>query len=147
MARFRHSSVNQDPKIIPPLQSGLLPPTSPEELRPHREETYLPPRPLCTKYVARFFDQVHCIYWFYSTEQFYSRLDETYETNGTTASSSWLCALYSIFAMGSMRPSDAVNTQDGTFQDSRTSLDYLGMARDLLPSAADEAGVDSIKAY
>lgn len=109
---------------------------------------YLPPRQLCMEYVARFFDQIHCIYWFYSTEQFYTRLDETYEIAGTTSSSSWLCALYSIFAMGSMRPNDGMGggARNGLV-DSKMPLDYCTMARELLPMAADEAGVDSIKAF
>ncbi|KAB5511523.1 fungal-specific transcription factor domain-containing protein [Coniochaeta sp. 2T2.1] len=144
MARVRDPLSNIDPKIIPPLQTGLLPPTSPEDTINRRpEDTYLPPRQMCMAYVARFFDQIHCIYWLYSTEQFYTRLDETYGNSGTTASSSWLCALYSIFAMGSMHPA---GVNDGP-HDSKTSLDYLTMARELLPTVANEAGVDSIKAY
>lgn len=100
------------------------------------------------EYVARFFDHIHCIYWFYSPEHFYTRLDHTFDTSGTVASSSWLCALYSIFAMGSMRSADEVVVGAGnTVRDSKTSIDYLSMARDMSPAAADEADVDSIKAF
>ncbi len=132
-----------DPKIIPPLKTGLLPPTSPESPDGcRRAKAYLPPRPLCMTYIARFFDQIHCIYWFYSAEHFHTRLHHTYDTNGTTASSSWLSALYSIFAMGSMLPAPR-----SAGLDSKTSFDYLTMAKELSPAAADEADVDSIKAF
>lgn len=147
MAAVRGMPAHADPIIIPPLKSGLLPPTSPEDMADsRRERKYLPPKQLGMEYVARFFDQIHCIYWFYSTEQFYPRLDETYESEGRTASPSWLCSLYSIFAMGSMRPANAPPTRNG-LADSKTPLEYCSLARDLLAAAADEAGVDSIKAF
>lgn len=98
------------------------------------------------QYVSRFFDQIHCIYWFYSAEQFYTRMDHTIESKGTMASSSWLCALYCIFALGSMRAADA-NPLSPLEQDTKTSLDYLTLAKDLSTAAADEADVDSIKAF
>ncbi|KAK3367743.1 fungal-specific transcription factor domain-containing protein [Podospora didyma] len=135
--------------IIRPLKTGLLPPTTPESGRPgsrRRGEMYLAPRQLCMAYAARFFDQVHCLYWFYSAEQFYTRLDQTLDDRGTTASASWLCALYSVFAMGSARPRDAVD-HPGAAVDAKTSLEYLSMARELSTGAADEADVDSIKAF
>jgi hypothetical protein len=147
----RETPSRADPKIISPLKTGLLPPSSPEStVRSRREEIDFPPRQLCMNYAARFFDQVHCIYWFYSSEQFYTRLDHTLEVCGTTASSSWLCALYSIFAIGSMRPGDdcgATRRPRNAPQDAKTSLDYLSMARDLSTAAADDADVDSIKAF
>ncbi|KAK3688886.1 fungal-specific transcription factor domain-containing protein [Podospora appendiculata] len=131
-------------KIIPPLKTGLLPPTTPEGTGGScRGKIYLPPRALCMTYAARFFDQIHCIYWFYSSEQFYTRLDHTLEDRGTTASASWLCALYAILAMGSTRPVGAA----GVAVDAKTSLEYLAMARDLSIAATDEADIDSIKAF
>ncbi|KAK4041874.1 fungal-specific transcription factor domain-containing protein [Parachaetomium inaequale] len=147
MARGRPP--HADPKIISPLKAGLLPPTSPESPDGRcREEAYLPPRQLCMAYVARFFDQIHCIYWFYSAEQFHTRLHHTYDTSGTKASSSWLCSLYSIFAMGSMPSAHSdVGRARNAVQDSKTSLDYLSMAKSLSPAATDEADVDSIKAF
>ncbi len=148
MARGKPS--HADPKIIPPMKTGLLPPTSPESPDGRRRaEPYLPPRQLCMTYVARFFDQIHCIYWFYSAEQFHSRLHNTYDTSGTMASSSWLCSLYSIFAMGSMSPVPSPPGGRGrnAVQDSKTALDYLALAKSLSAEAADEADVDSIKAF
>jgi aldehyde dehydrogenase (NAD+) len=147
MAAARNKDWHTDPKVIAPMKSGLLPPPNPEGTTGNRRPPmYLPPRDLCMDYVARFFDQIHCIYWFYSSEQFYSRLDETYEMHGTTSSSSWLCALYSIFAMGSMRPRDSGALREGLVE-SKSPLEYCSMARQLLATAADEAGVDSIKAF
>ncbi|KAK3900352.1 fungal-specific transcription factor domain-containing protein [Staphylotrichum tortipilum] len=139
-ARMARGKVAQvDPKIIPPMKAGLLPPTSPESPDGRRRaEPYLPPRQLCMTYVARFFDQIHCIYWFYSAEQFHSRLHHTYDTSGTMASSSWLCALYSIFAMGSMSPvpqSGLGGRARNAVQDSRTSMDYLTLAKTNLESS------------
>lgn len=80
-------------------------------------------------YVARFFDQVHCTFWFYSAEQFYPSLDDTLEESGAMASASCLCALYSIFAMGSMRSSEG--PPDDRLQDPKTPLDYLGITKNL----------------
>lgn len=105
----------------------------------------MPPRQLCMDYVTRFFDQVHCTFWFYSAEQFYPSLDQTLEESGATASASWLCALYSIFAMGSMRSREG--PPESRPQDPKTPLDYLGMARDLSAMAIEEADLDSVVAF
>lgn len=94
-------------------------------------------------YVTKFFDQIHCTYWFYSSENFYSRLDRTLNDSGVTASSSWLCALYSIFTIGSMQPGDQAPGNPET----KTSLEYLAMARDMSAAAAEEADMDSVKAF
>jgi len=141
-------AARSDFNIISPLKTGLLPPTTPESPNGanRRGEMYFPPRQLCMAYASRFFDQVHCMYWFFSSEQFYTRLDQALEDRGTTASSSWLCALYSVFAMGSMRPSDGASNGIA-LQDTKTALEYLSMARELSTSAADEADIDSIKAF
>ncbi|KAK2781492.1 hypothetical protein FQN52_001602 [Onygenales sp. PD_12] len=141
----QHMSVNPDPKIIAPLKSGLLPPTSPESpISTRRGEMYLPSRQVCMHYVAKFFDDIHCMYWFYSPEQFYTLLDQTLEDMGTSCSSSWLCSLYSIFALGSMRPThQVVEFEDPTKQ----AIDYLAMAKEQSVGAADEADIESVKAF
>ncbi|PGG97438.1 hypothetical protein AJ79_09199 [Helicocarpus griseus UAMH5409] len=141
----QHTSVNPDPKIISPLKTGLLPPTTPESpISTRRGEIYLPSRQLCMRYVGRFFEEVHCMYWFYSPEQFYSLLDQTLEDRGISSSSSWLCSLYSIFALGSMRPSGQV-VEGGDLM--KQATDYLSMAKDLSAGAADEADIESVKAF
>jgi len=141
------ASVHLDPKIIQPLKTGLLPPATPEgAVSVRQEDIYLPCRQLCMRYVGRFFNQLHCMYWFYSSEQFYTTLDHTLEDGGATASSSWLCSLYSIFALGSMRPSDQEPSRSIP-QDIKQSADYLALAKNLAAAAADEANLESIKAF
>ncbi|SPO07712.1 uncharacterized protein DNG_10407 [Cephalotrichum gorgonifer] len=145
----RGVSQRSDPKIITPLNFGPLPPTTPESGNGgRRTAVYLPPRQLCMAYVARFFDQLHCTYWFYPSEQFYPRLDQTLEDRGASASSSWLCALYSILTIGSMAPADNSFKPKGNGpQDTKTSADYLSMAKDEAAAATEEAGLDSVKAF
>lgn len=128
---------------------GLLPPTTPETISGSRQApVYLPPRQHCMDYVARFFDQVHCVYWFYSPEQFYPRLDRMLEDCGPSDSASWLCALYSIFAIGSMREGGGGPApQDNEIQDPKASLDYLSMARDVSSRVVEEADLDSVAAF
>lgn len=99
------------------------------------------------RYVRRFFDQIHSMYWFYSSEQFYAQLDRTLQDGGTTASASWLCSLYSIFALGSMRSRDEIVPNRGLPQDSMEANDYLTMAKELSPKAADEADIESVRAF
>lgn len=135
-----------DPKIITPLNIRPVPPTTPENaVESLRTPVYFPPRPLCMAYVARFFDQIHCTFWFYSAEQFYPLLDQTLEESGATASASWLCALYAIFAIGSMRAEDA--PPDGRLQDIKAPQDYLAMAREISATAIEEADLDSVVAF
>jgi hypothetical protein len=96
------------------------------------------------RYAARFLDEIHCLYWFYSSEEFYSLIDKTYEDDGASASASWMCSLYSIFALCSQRPSESF----GQYQhdDAKTSLDYLAMAKNLVPRTCDEADIESVRA-
>ena len=99
-------------------------------------------------YVGRFFEQVYCTYWFYSAEDFYPRLEQTMEEGGASASASWLCSIYSVFAIGSMRPSDQGDEAVGSRPtDSKTPTDYLALARELSAGACDEADLDSVKAF
>lgn len=99
-------------------------------------------------YVGRFFEQVYCTYWFYSAEDFYPRLERTMEEGGASASASWLCSIYSVFAIGSMRPMDQGAEAVGSRPtDSKTPTDYLALARELSAGACDEADLDSVKAF
>ncbi|KAK3380619.1 hypothetical protein B0T24DRAFT_717964 [Lasiosphaeria ovina] len=82
-----------DVKIIPPLKTGLLPPTTPDD----GSSTTMPGGAHAQEQQPNL---VHCLYWFFSAEQFYSRLDGVLDDAGTAASASWLRALYSVFAMG-----------------------------------------------
>lgn len=139
-----------DPKVIMPLRSGHLPPTTPENAPSssalaHMVNIYLPDRDVCMRYVGRFLDEIHCLYWFYSSEEFYGLIDKTYEDGGASASASWMCSLYSIFALCSQRPSDVA----GDFiqhDDVKTSLDYLSMAKNFVARTCDEADIESVRA-
>jgi len=143
--------------IIPPKEN--FPPQRPERSKIFSQLTspnqpYLPPREYCDHYVARFFDEVHCIYWLYPIEQFHSRLDETYMTGSATASSSWLCSLYAIFALGASSEEAAQSSLSGNLflpgmnrgSNVKTSEDYLALAKGLIPAVNDEADIDSIRA-
>ncbi|KAJ5818013.1 hypothetical protein N7474_003604 [Penicillium riverlandense] len=144
----QQTSLNTDPKIIAPLKTGLLPPKTPESFSSAcRREVYLPPRDLCMRYAEHFFQEIHCLYWFYSLEQFYSLLDQTLEDRGIGMSASWLCSLYSIFAIGSMTPVNQ-ETQTGSGAEGivRQAADYLALAKELSPEVSDEADVESVKA-
>jgi DNA-binding XRE family transcriptional regulator len=138
-------SNEMDPTVMSPLTGTLLP-TSPDSLESMMamediRGVYLPSLDLCMKYSARFFDEIHCTYWFYSPEQYYILLDKTIEDRGAGCSPSWLCCLYSIFAICSAQPCSL-----GQSLDAKSSTDYLSMARSLVPRVYDEADVESVKA-
>jgi aldehyde dehydrogenase (NAD+) len=148
----------EDSKIIPPPKENF-PPQKPERTKLLYEaasptQPYLPPRDYCDYYVARFFEEVHCIYWLYPIEQFHARLDDTYVTGGGTATSSWLCSLYAIFALGAASNANSQNSLLNNFispetrqiPDAKTSEGYLALAKALVPAVHDEADIDSIRA-
>ncbi|KAJ5827171.1 Fungal specific transcription factor [Penicillium robsamsonii] len=146
--RAQQNSLNTDPKVIAPLKTGLLPPKTLESLNGAcRREVYLPPNNLCMRYAGLFFQEIHCLYWFYSLEQFYSMLDQTLEGRGIGMSASWLCSLYSIFAIGSMTPVSQ-KTQTGSVAEGavKQAADYLALAKELSAEVSDEADVESVKA-
>ena len=144
-------------KIIEPPRISSFPPEKPEKARPFQqvlsvEQPYLPPRDYCAYYVARFFEEVHCIYWFFPAEQFHARLDETYRDCGMTSNCSWLCALYSIFALGAASETsnsalfgELVSEESQQSPDPKTARDYLVLAKALVPLVHEEAVIDSIR--
>jgi aldehyde dehydrogenase (NAD+) len=95
---------------------------------------------MCDYYISQFLEQVHSTHWFYSIDVFLNRVDRTYSAGFTDSSSSWICSLYAIFALGSSSQSE--NRQ----QDEKSSIDYIAMAKNLIPSVYDEADIDSIRA-
>lgn len=144
-------------KIIEPPRKCNFPPEKPVKTQLFQqaadaEPPYLPPRDYCAYYVARFFEEVHCTYWFFPAEQFHARLDETYATAGVTSSCSWLCSLYSIFALGaasdgskSVLFSEIVPEESQKAPDTKSPRDYLMLAKALTPRIHEEADVDSIR--
>lgn len=148
MARHFRSSqktlFSQDMTVISPFITGM----------PHAGEhadnasspgditdLYFPSRELCMRYVTTFFEQVHCIYWVYSSEQFFSQLDKTLEAGPRSCGPSWLCSLYSIFAIASILPTD--NPQ---VADAMPSTYYLSIAKYLSIRACEIADVESLQA-
>lgn len=87
-------------------------------------------------------------------EQFHARLDDTYIRGGEAATSSWLCSLYAIFALGAASGKNSNGTLYAEFvseearmnPDLNTSDDYLALAKTLVPAVHDEADIDSIRA-
>ncbi|KAL4759695.1 Zn(II)2Cys6 transcription factor [Aspergillus foveolatus] len=106
----QHATSNTDPKVIAPLKTGLLPPRMPVSLTGSARGAgaYLPPAAMAMRYAAFFFQESHCLYWFYSLEKFYGALEEAPEDHGAKASASWMCSLYLIFAIGSMAPDNQI---------------------------------------
>jgi len=61
-----------------------------------------------------------------------------YSNVSSSLSSSWLCSLCCIFALGSMESGNSYNTM--------VSSDYLAIAKDMVPEVCDEADLDSVRA-
>lgn len=69
------------------------------------------------------------MYSFYSSEQLYSQLDKTLQDGGASASAQWLCSLYSIFALGSLRSAEDARSTKGLPPDDKDASQYLAMAK------------------
>ncbi|KAL1614723.1 hypothetical protein SLS56_012022, partial [Neofusicoccum ribis] len=134
-----HVEQKPDRNIIQPLATTSLPPQTPESSvgRDAQDPVFLPPLEHASACSQRYFDDLHCLYWLFSTEQFHERVHETYMTGGVIASASWLCCLYSVFAIGSA----GVEVPG-----QKTTAEYLVMAKTLVPQVHDEADVDSVRA-
>jgi hypothetical protein len=146
----QYATSNTDPKVIAPLKTGLLPPRTPESLTGSARGAgvYLPPAAMAMRYAGFFFQEVHCLYWFYSLEQFYGALEVTLEDHGAKASASWLCSLYSIFAIGSMAPDNQIaRAGKDAEEDDKRAADYLALAKSLVPEVSEEADTESVKAF
>lgn len=145
----------KNPNIISPPKVGSYPPAlptpSPSVDSDAHDRFYLPSRELGDFYISRFLEDVHCTHWFYSIETFLYRVDNTYSGKGSSPSSSWMCSLYSIFAIGAANY-DEPNGQSPlpagspAASDERTSADYIALAKQLVPTVYDEADIDSIRA-
>lgn len=145
----------RNPDIIAPPKVGSYPPELPApspsvDSDPH-DRFFLPRRELGDFYISRFLEDVHCTHWFYSIETFLSRVDNTYAGHGPVPSSSWMCSLYAVFAIGAANY-DEPNGQSPlpagspAASDERTSADYIALAKQLIPAVYDEAEIDSIRA-
>ena len=131
-----------DKDIIPGLKTTSLPPNTPGSTPGSVEhsEIHLPSRERCFEYVSRYFDEVHCLYWLYSSEMFHTRLENTYSSRAP-ATASWICSLYAICALGSQN-----STNDNPQIEAYSSSDWLSMAKGLVSRVCDEADLDSVRA-
>jgi hypothetical protein len=140
--------------IIPSPRLGLYPPSLPApspSTDPGRPDPYrLPPRELCDLYVARFLEDVHSMYWLYHVEDLLRRIGEMYTVPTRQTTSTWMCSLYAIFAVGASKNMGATASSPypdwAAASDRNTAEDYITLAKQLIPSVYDEADVDSIRA-
>ncbi len=144
-----------DTRVMVPLVRSRLPPATPETASSEPSPTvdgrgdriYLPPRDVCQRYAMRFFDEIQSIYWFYSPEQFYTLVDRTYtdrDRGCNTFSSSWLCSLYSVFAICSAAEERGIMGRGN--DDEKSSNDYLVLAKSMGLQVCDEADTDAVRA-
>ncbi len=143
----------RDPSIIPGPRVGAYPPNlstpSPASSGNQDYRIHLPARQLCDIYVSRYLEDVNSTYWLYPVQDLVQRVDYTY-ADPSSSSSSWMCSLYSIFAIGAanhMRiTGNSPPPSSPAASDLKTSEDYITLAKDLIPTVYDEADIDSIRA-
>jgi hypothetical protein len=144
----------KNPSIIPQPRVGHYPPSLPV-LSPSTDEGveetfYMPPRELCDMYVSRFLKDVHSTYWLYPVEALLCRVGDAYSETAPASSSSWMCSLYCIFAIGAANYSGTNGNELPpdwpASSDQKTSEDYIALAKQLIPAVYDEADIDSIRA-
>lgn len=167
VANFRKT--REKPDIIPAAKVGHYPPKK----ECAQEDFYLPPRHLCDIYVKRYLEEVHCMYWLYPEDSLLQRVEDTYSwyspplndgmikhehgsvptplpRRGPLPSSSWMCSLYAICAIGAANYTGRTDCSPspGSPTDSvrKTSEDYIALAKQLKPKVEDEADIDSIRA-
>lgn len=144
----------KDPSIIPTPRVGQYPPAlpapSPSTDSGEAEPYYLPTRKLCDIYVSRFLEDVHSTHWLYPVETLLRRIGDTYLEPPPSLSSSWMCSLYCIFAIGAANYTGSNGNPPPlgwpAASDQKTSEDYMVFAKQLIPAVYDEADVDSIRA-
>lgn len=81
------------------------------------------------------------MYWLYSSEDFYSRLEVTYSSHPQRHTDSWLCSLHSIVAL----TATCVPVANGK-PDENLARRALEKAKILTSKVCDEADLDSIRA-
>ena len=123
-------------KVTPPAATPSTVPASPG----HPSE--LPQQDVLLACADRFFEQVHCLYWLYSSEDFYTRLESTYSGGcSNQQTSSWLCSLHSIVANSAVHEPSPDGLPNG-----QLVCDSLDAAKSLVSGVCDEADLDSLRA-
>jgi hypothetical protein len=144
----------KNPALIASPRVGSYPPSLPAPSSPSnssvQDTSYLPVRELCDHYVQRFLADVHCTYWLYPVESLLRRVDDTYSATSPNSSSSWMCSLYCMFAIGAANYSGTNGNPPppgwAVSSDQKTSEEYIALAKQLIPAVYDEADIDSLRA-
>ncbi|RMJ09838.1 hypothetical protein CDV36_010537 [Fusarium kuroshium] len=128
---------------IPSMIKVVMPKASSRSQPGHQtwEPSKLPSKDIVLACSARYFEEVHSMYWLFSSEDFYLRLENTYWDPEGPCSNSWLCSLHSLVALciSGMPASDDLSHA----QLAHTSLDS---AKLYASRVTDEADIDSIRA-
>jgi len=152
----RMSECSRSDLVAPFTAAPPLPPETPESSSAlgltaagGLQQVYLPRRDLCNRSVARFFNEIHCIYWFFSAERFYMHLDRIYSGDSSATTPSMLCSLYCILALtceSEAAAHEGMPTESYTSASTSTASKYLSLAKALVPTLYDDADVDAIRA-
>lgn len=139
-----NSGFNSGNKEVIPSMIKVVMPTAKFQTKPEAfvwERPKLPPRDVLVECSSRYFEEVHFMYWLYSSEDFHTRVEATYSDAQLPRSNSWLCALHSIVALSAscIPSSDELGNEKLT----RSSLET---AKLLVSSVCDEADLDSVRA-
>jgi hypothetical protein len=105
------------------------------------EPAKLPSKDVILAYSSRYFEEVHSMYWLFSSEDFYLRLENTYSGPESLRSNSWLCSLHSLVAL-------CVSGMPASDELSHSQLAYTSLesAKLYASRVTDEADLDSIRA-
>lgn len=128
--------------IIPSMVKVVIPAAKfqPKPVTPPWEPM-LPKKDIVLACSSCYFEEVHSLYWIFSSEEFHSRLEATYTDASAQQTHSWLCSLHSIVAMGAL----CVRADDG-LPDEQLARSSLETAKFLASKLCDEADLDSVRA-
>jgi aldehyde dehydrogenase (NAD+) len=125
------------PDVLPAMVTVSMPlPIS----QPALERIALPPWETCLRLVTKYFEDVHCLYWLYSSERFHSQLEETYHVSQEMLTASWRCSLCSILAIAKLGSTDPDDSNESV-----TAKDYLESAKSFVYGACDEGSLESVR--
>ncbi|RSL68878.1 hypothetical protein CEP53_002441 [Fusarium sp. AF-6] len=138
------NAVHDKSKDKIPSMIKVVMPKANSQFQPGRqtwEPSKLPSKDIILASSARYFEEVHSMYWLFSSEDFYLRLDNTYLEPEGAQTNSWLCSLHSLVALciSGLSVSDELSH----VQLAHTSLES---AKLYASRVTDEADLDSIRA-
>ncbi|KAJ5971317.1 uncharacterized protein N7479_001235 [Penicillium vulpinum] len=125
----------ESPDVVPGMVTVAMPVPSP---RSQQSSPSLPPLEECQASIMRYFEEVHCLYWLFSSDRFHIQLEKTYNTPLESLTASWLCSLYSILAI--------VYIGTNGSGSNTTATEYLEQAKSYVSTVCDEGTLDSVRA-